>query len=75
MNISGELIIGLSSIFCTGLGAVLGYAFRIKCSELSMCYSFTCKRDVHGENELYQLEHEQQTHLAEDHIPSPTLSR
>jgi hypothetical protein len=75
MNISGELIIGLSSIFCTGLGAVLAYAFRIKCSELSMCYCFTCKRDVDGENELYQLGHEKQTHLAEDHIPLPTLSR
>ncbi len=72
MNISGELIIGLSSIFCTGLGAVLTYAFRIKCSELSMCYCFTCKRDVAGENEMYQLENEQQTHLAEDHIPHPT---
>jgi hypothetical protein len=73
MNISGELIIGLSSIFCTSIGVVLAYVFKIKCSELSMCYSFVCKRDVAGENELYQLEHEHQTpHLAEDHVPSPT---
>jgi hypothetical protein len=72
-NISGELIIGLSSIFCTGIGAVLAYVFKIKCSEMSMCYCFNCKRDVRGENELYQLEHENQTsHLADDHIPSPT---
>jgi hypothetical protein len=76
MNITGELIIGLSSIFCTSIGVVLAYVFKIKCSEMSMCYCFTCKRDVDGENEGYQLEHEQQTHLAEDHIPSPTsLSR
>jgi hypothetical protein len=67
MNISGELVIGLSAIFYTGLGAVLAYAFRIKCSELSMCYCFTCKRDVDGENELYQLELEHQ-----DHIPHST---
>jgi hypothetical protein len=72
MNISGELIIGLSSIFCTSIGVVLAYAFKIKCSELSMCYCFNCKRDVAGENEGYQLEHEQQTHLAEDHIPHST---
>jgi hypothetical protein len=67
-NISGELIIGLS-----GIGAVLAYVFKIKCSEMSMCYCFNCKRDVRGENEFYQLEHENQTsHLADDHIPSPT---
>jgi hypothetical protein len=73
MNISGELIIGLSSIFCTGVGAALAYVFKIKCSEMSMCYCFNCKRDVRGENEFYQLEHENQTsHLADDHIPSPT---
>jgi hypothetical protein len=71
-NISGELIIGLSSIFCTGVGVALAYVFKIKCSEMSMCYCFNCKRDVRGENEMYQLEHEQQTHLADDHIPSPT---
>ena len=73
MNISGELIIGLSSIFCTGVGVALVYVFKIKCSEISMCYCFNCKRDVRGENEFYQLEHENQTsHLADDRIPSPT---
>jgi hypothetical protein len=39
-NVSGELIIGLSSIFCTGIGVVLAYVFKIKCSEMSMCYCF-----------------------------------
>jgi hypothetical protein len=73
MNISGELIIGLSSIFCTGIGAVLTYVFKIKYSEISLCYCFNCKRDVSGENVFYQLEHEHQTsHLADDHIPSST---
>jgi hypothetical protein len=72
MNISGELIIGLSSIFCTSVGVVLANVFKIKYSKMSMCYCFTCKRDVNCEIEMYQLEHEQQTHLAEDHIPSPT---
>jgi hypothetical protein len=75
MNISGELIIGLSSIFCTSVGVVLAYVFKIKCSEMSLCYCFRCKRIVAGENEMYQLENEHQTHLVEDHIPSPTLSR
>jgi hypothetical protein len=75
VNISGELIIGLSSIFCTSVGVFLAYVFKIKCSEMSMCYCFTCKRDVAGENEMYQLENEHQTHLVEDNIPSPTLSR
>jgi hypothetical protein len=69
-NISGELIIGLSSIFCTGIGVVLVYVFKIKCNEMSMRYCFNCKRDVRGENEFYQLEYENQTsHLADDHIP------
>jgi hypothetical protein len=71
--ISGELIIGLSSIFCTGINAVLAYVFKIKCSEISMFYCFNCKRDVCEVNEFYQLEHENQSsHLADDHIPSPT---
>jgi hypothetical protein len=39
-NISGELNIGLSSIFCTGIGVVLAYVFKIKCNEMSMCYCF-----------------------------------
>jgi hypothetical protein len=70
-NISGELIIGLSSIFCTGVGVALAYVFKINCSEMSMCYCFNCKRDVRGENEFYQLEHENQSsHLADDHILS-----
>jgi hypothetical protein len=73
MNISGELIIGLSSIFCTGVLGALAYVFKIKCIEMSVCYCFKCKRDVRGENEFYQLEHEHQTsHLADDHIPSPS---
>ncbi len=73
MNISGELIIGLSSIFCTSVGVVLAYVFKIKCSEMSMCYCFTCKRDVDGENKMYQLENEHQaSHLAEDHTPHST---
>jgi hypothetical protein len=75
-NISGELIIGLSSIFCTSVGVILAYSFKIKCSEMSMCYCFTCKRDVHGENEAYELEHEYQTqNLPEDHIPPQSTSR
>jgi hypothetical protein len=42
-------------------------------SETSICYCFKCKRDIRGENEFYQLEHENQTsHLADDRIPSPT---
>jgi hypothetical protein len=57
-NISGELIIGLSNIFCTAIGVVLACVFKIKCNEMSMCYCFNCKRDVRGENEFYQLEHE-----------------
>ena len=72
-KISGQLIVGLSSIFCTGVGVALAYVFKIKCSEISMRYCFNCKRDVRGENEFYLLEHEHQTsHLADDHIPSPT---
>jgi hypothetical protein len=30
MEISGELITELSSIFCTGIGAILAYMFKIK---------------------------------------------
>jgi hypothetical protein len=40
-----------------------------------MCYCFTCKRDAAGDNDMFQLENEHQTHLVEDHIPSPILSR
>jgi hypothetical protein len=39
---------------------------------MSMCYCFTCKRDESGENELYQFEHEHQSHLAEGDIPHST---
>jgi hypothetical protein len=46
MNISGELIIGLSSIFCTGVLGALAHVFKIKCIEMSVCYCFKCKRDV-----------------------------
>jgi hypothetical protein len=67
------MIIGLSSIFCTGIGVVFAYVFKIKCNEMSIYYCFNCKRDVRGENKFYQLEHENQiSHLAEDQIPSPT---
>jgi hypothetical protein len=73
MNISGELIIGLSSIFCTSVGVVLAYVFKIKCSEMPMYYCFTCNRDVDEANKMYQLENEHQaSHLAEDHIPHST---
>jgi hypothetical protein len=71
MDISGELIIGLSSIFCTGIGALLACVFKIKYNEMSICYYLKCKHDVRGENEFHQLKHENQTsHLAVDDIPS-----
>ncbi len=70
VDISGELIIALSSIFCTGIGSVLLYVYRIKCSEMTMC-CWNCKRDIRGENDGYQLEHP----LGEDIIPSPTNCR
>ena len=57
VNISGELLIALSSIFCTGVGSILLYAYRIKCSEMTMCCCWSCKHDIHRENEGYQLEH------------------
>jgi hypothetical protein len=56
VDISGELIIALSSIFCTGIGYVLLYAFRVKCSEMTLC-CWKCQRDVVGENHGYELEH------------------
>ena len=62
VDISGELIIALSSIFCTGIGSVLLYVYRIKCSEMTMC-CWNCKR--------YQLEHP----LGEDIIPLPSSRR
>jgi hypothetical protein len=72
VDISGELIIALSSIFCTGIGSVLLYAFRIKCSEMTLC-CWKCSRDVVGENHGYELEH----HLGEeiDRIPPPSSRR
>jgi hypothetical protein len=73
IKISGEVIIGLSRIFCTGICVVLAYMFKIKCNKMSICSYFKCKRDVRGENEFHQLEHENQiSHLAEDQIPSST---
>jgi hypothetical protein len=57
VDISGELIIALSSIFCTGIGSILIYVYRIKCNEMSMCCCWNCKRDVHAENQSYALEH------------------
>ena len=56
VDISGELIIALSSIFCTGIGSILIYVYRIKCNEMSMCCCWNCKRDVHAENQAYALE-------------------
>ena len=56
VDISGELIIALSSIFCTGIGSVLLYVYRIKCSEMTM-FCWNCKRDIQGENHGYELEH------------------
>ena len=69
LTLTGELIIALSSIFCTGVGSILIYVYRIKCNKLQLC-CFTCSRDVDGENEGYQLEHP----LGEttDIIPSPS---
>jgi hypothetical protein len=66
VDISGELIIALSSIFCTGVGSILIYVYRIKCNEMSMC-CWNYKRDIQGENEGYHFEHP----LGEDTIPSP----
>jgi hypothetical protein len=71
VDISGELLIALSSIFCTGVGSVLLYVYRIKCSEMTMCCCWNFKRDIQGENDGYQLEHP----LGEDTIPSPTTRR
>jgi hypothetical protein len=72
VGISGELIIALSSIFCTGIGSVLLYVYRIKCSEMTMC-CWICSRDIQGENHGYELEH----HLGEeiDRIPPPSSCR
>jgi hypothetical protein len=69
LTLTGELIIALSSIFCTGVGSILIYVYRIKCNKLQLC-CFTCSRDVDGENQGYQLEHP----LGEttDIIPSPS---
>jgi hypothetical protein len=71
VDISGELIIALSSIFCTGIGSVLLYVYRIKCSEMTMC-CWNCKRDIQGENDGYQLEHPLGEEI--DRIP-PSSSR
>jgi hypothetical protein len=56
VDISGELIIALSNIFCTGIGSVLLYVYRIKCSDMTMC-CWNCKHDIQGEIQSYTLEH------------------
>jgi hypothetical protein len=74
MNITGELIIGLSSIFCTSIGVVLIMYLKSSVAKCQ-CVIVLVAKEMYMVRMNYQLEHEQQTHLAEDHIPSPTLSR
>jgi hypothetical protein len=68
VDITGELLIALSSIVCTGVGSILLLIYRVKCSEMTMC-CLKCKRDMQGENEADQIEHA----LEEDTIPLPSL--
>jgi hypothetical protein len=67
VDITGELLIALSSIFCTGVGSLFLFIYRVKCSEMTMC-CWNCKRDIRGENQADRI----QT-LGEDVIPLPSL--
>jgi hypothetical protein len=71
VDISGELLIALSSIFCTGIGSILLYVYRIKCSEMTLC-CWKCSRDVVGENHGYELEHPLGEIEEIDTIPPPS---
>ena len=56
----------LSEVFLTGLyvagfgflGAVLAVCYKSKCSKIS-CFGFEVVRDVHGEEQIDQIEIEQ----------------
>lgn len=51
--------LSMASIFCGGLGVMLSYCFKSKCSEFEICSArglFVIKRDVEAENEETKME-------------------
>ena len=51
--------LSMASIFCGGLGVMLSYCFKSKCSEFEICSPrglFIIKRDVEAENEETKME-------------------
>ena len=56
--------LSMSTIACAGIGVVLGFCFKSKCSEFKLCSSEGCiyiRRDVDAENEEIKIER--------DHMP------
>ena len=51
--------LSMSTIFCGGLGVMLSYCFKSKCSEFEICSArglFVIVRDVGAENEETKME-------------------
>ena len=60
--------LSLGTIVCGGVGALLSFCFKSKCSGCGLCSQQGCfysKRDVQAENEESKMEME--------HMPSPRL--
>lgn len=56
--------LSMATLLCGGVGVVLSYCFKSKCSEFRLCSSEGCilvRRDVLAENE--------ETKIELDHIP------
>ena len=66
LTFNAVFFLSLGTIVCGGVGVLLSFCFKSKCSECGLCSQQGCfylKRDVQAENEESKMELE--------HMPSP----
>ena len=66
VTFNAVFFLSLGTIVCGGVGVLLSFCFKSKCSECGLCNREGCtylKRDVQAENEESKMEME--------HMPSP----
>ena len=66
VTFNAVFFLSLGTIVCGGVGVLLSFCFKSKCSECGLCSQqgfFYLKRDVRAENEESKMEME--------HMPSP----
>ena len=66
VTFNAVFFLSLGTIVCGGVGVLLSFCFKSKCSECGLCNRegrFYLKRDVQAENEESKMELE--------HMPSP----